>query len=90
MKKRQHYFDILKAFFIRHSLEYKTSDSDRKVNRNIYPDAVTCDRMRLLDPKSGQLEPIHHCCLTLFYTLVSVGQKSFQYDKIMLPLFVLL
>ena len=22
----------------------KTSDSDLKVNRNIYPDAVTCDR----------------------------------------------
>ena len=60
-KKRQHYFDILKAFFVRHSSEYKTSDSDRKVNRNIYPDAVTRDRMRLIDPKSGQLEPIHHC-----------------------------
>ena len=62
-KKRQHYFDILKAFFVRHSSEYKTSDCDRKVNRNTYPDAVTCDRMRLIDPKSGQLEPIHHCCL---------------------------
>ena len=37
----------LKAFFVRHSSEYKTSDSDRKVNRNIYPDAVTRDRMRL-------------------------------------------
>ena len=45
------------------SSEYKTSDSDRKVNRNIYPDAVTRDRMRLIDLKSGQLEPIHHCCL---------------------------
>ena len=63
-KKRQHYFDILNAVFVRHSSEYKTSlDSDRKVNRNIYPDAVTRDRMRLIDPKSGQLEPIHHCCL---------------------------
>ena len=62
-KKRQHYFDILKAFFIRQSSEYKISDSDRKVNRNIYPDAVTHDRMHLIDPKSGQLEPIHHCCL---------------------------
>ena len=61
-KKRQHYFDILKAFFVRHSSEYKTLDSDRKVNRNIYPDAVTRDRMRLIDPKSGQLEPIYHCC----------------------------
>ena len=57
-KKRQHYFEMLKAFFVRHSSEYKTSDSDRKVNRNIYPDAVTRDRMRLIDPKSGQLEPI--------------------------------
>ena len=52
-KKRQHYFDLLKAFFVRHSSEYKTSDSDRKVNHNIYPDAVTRDRMRLIDPKSG-------------------------------------
>ena len=60
-KKRQNYFDIPKAFFVRHSSEYKTSDSDRKVYRNIYPDAVARDRMRLIDPKSGQLEPIHHC-----------------------------
>ena len=36
----------------------KASDSDLKVNRNIYPDAVTCDRMRLIGPKSGQLGPI--------------------------------
>ena len=36
----------------------KTSESDRKVNRNIYPDAVTFDRMRLIGPKSGQLGPI--------------------------------
>ena len=50
-------------FIVRHSSEYKASDSDRKVNRNIYPDAVTRDRMHLIDPKSGQLEPIHHCCL---------------------------
>ena len=62
-EKRQHYFDILKAFFVRHSSKYKTSASDRKVNRNIYPDAVTRDKMRLIDPKSGQLDPIHHCCL---------------------------
>ena len=60
-KKQQHYFDILKAIFFRHSSEYKASDSDRKVNRNIYPDAVTLDRMRLIDPKSSQLGPIHHC-----------------------------
>ena len=36
----------------------KTSDSDLKVNRKIYPDAVTCDRMRLIGPKSDQLGPI--------------------------------
>ena len=41
----------------------KTSDSDLKVNRNIYPDAVTCDRMRLIGPKSGQLGPTNHCLL---------------------------
>ena len=29
-KKRQHYFDILKAFFVRHSSEYKTSDSEAR------------------------------------------------------------
>ena len=49
---------ILKAFFARHSSEYKTSDSDRKVNRNIYPDAVTRDRTSLIDTKSGQLGPM--------------------------------
>ena len=40
-----------------------TSDSDLKINRNIYPDAATCDRMRLIGPKSGQLGPINHCIL---------------------------
>ena len=34
-KKRQHSISILKAFFVRHSLEYETSDNDRKVSRNI-------------------------------------------------------
>ena len=34
-KKRKHSFGILKAFFVRHSSEYETSDNDRKVNRNI-------------------------------------------------------
>ena len=52
-KKWQHYFDILKVFFVRHASEYKTLVSDRKVNRNIYPDAVTRDRMRLIDPQEG-------------------------------------
>ena len=36
----------------------QTSDSDIKVNRNIYQDAVTCDRMRLIGPKFDQLGPI--------------------------------
>ena len=34
-KKRKHFFSILKAFFVRHSSEYETSDNDQKVNRNI-------------------------------------------------------
>ena len=36
----------------------KTSDTDLKVNRNIYPDSVTCDRMRLIGHKCDQLGPI--------------------------------
>ena len=36
----------------------KRSGSDLKVNRNIYLDAVTCDRMRLIGPKCDQLGPI--------------------------------
>ena len=62
-KKKQHSSDILKSFFIRHSSEYETSDNDLIVNRNIYPDAATCHRMRLIGPKSGQLGPIDHCLL---------------------------
>ena len=27
----------------------------------MYPDAVTCDRMRLIGPTSGQLGPINLC-----------------------------
>ena len=61
----------LKAFFVRHWSEYETSDSDRKVNRNIYPDAVTCDRMRLIGPKSGQLE---------WSSTVYQGDRSYQLD----------
>ena len=41
----------------------KTSDSDLRVNRNIYLDAVACDTIRLIGPKSGQLGPINHCLL---------------------------
>ena len=39
------------------------SDSDRKVDRNIYPDTVTRDGIRLIDPESGQLGTIRHCLL---------------------------
>ena len=62
-KNWQHSFDMFKILFFRHLSEYKTSDSDRKLNRNIYPDAVTCDKMPLIDTKSGQLGPIRHCLL---------------------------
>ena len=34
-KKREYSFSMLKAFIVRHSSEYETSDNDRKVNRNI-------------------------------------------------------
>ena len=44
----------------------KAPDSDLKVNRSIYPDAVKCDRMPLIGPKSGQLGPINHCLLEEF------------------------
>ena len=44
-KKREHSFNILKAFFARNSSEYETSDNDRKVNRNIEPDAGALDMM---------------------------------------------
>ena len=33
----------------------KTLGSDLKVNQNIYPDVVTCDRMRLIGPKCDKL-----------------------------------
>ena len=41
----------------------KALDSDLKVNRNVYPGAVTCDRIHVIGPKSGQLGPINHCLL---------------------------
>ena len=41
------------------------SDSDRKVDRNIYPDAVARDGIRIIDPKSGQLGTFRHCLLEL-------------------------
>ena len=60
----------LKAFFSSDNHQIvKTSDSNLKVNRNVYPDAVTCDRMRLIGPKCDQLGPI-----TIFY-LKSPNEK---------------
>ena len=44
-EKQKHSFSILKAFFVRHSSEYETSDNDRKVNRNTLPDADVRDIM---------------------------------------------
>ena len=50
---------ILNAFSSDTHQSMKTSDSDLQVNRNIYPDAVTCNRMRLIGPKCDQLGPIN-------------------------------
>ena len=36
-----------------------TSDSVLKVNRNMYPDAVAYDWMRLIGPKCDQFGPIN-------------------------------
>ena len=59
MKSFKHFCEITLFWMVTLGMEWP--DSDRKVNRNIYPDAATCDRMRLIDPKSGQLGPINHC-----------------------------
>ena len=37
----------------------KTSDSYLKVNQNIYSDAVTYDKMRLIGPQCDKLGPIN-------------------------------
>ena len=49
----------------------KESNSDLKVNRNKYPDAVPCDRMRLIGPKCDQLGPIRavDCTVLIFEQL---------------------
>ena len=38
----------------------KASDGDQEVNRDIYPNVITRDRMRLNGPNSGQLGPINY------------------------------
>jgi len=63
MKEQQHSFHIMNAFSSDTHQSMNTSDSDLKVNQNMYPDAVTCDRMRLIGPKCDQLGPITYCLL---------------------------
>ena len=48
MKKREHSLSILKRFFVQHSSEYETSDSDRKVNRNIFSKEFSLRRFRAI------------------------------------------
>ena len=68
-KRTQHekattFFSYTKSLFSSDNHQsMKTSGSDLKVNRNIYLDAATCDRMRLIGPKCDQLGPINHCLL---------------------------
>jgi len=63
-----------------------TSDSDLKVNRNIYPHAVTWDRMRHIGPKSGQLEPLGNYP-PFSYSDKCRTKKASKYVKRVLPLF---
>ena len=58
----------------------KTSDSDPKVNRNIYPDAVTCDRMSLIGPKNAP----KHIQTTIFGSL---GKQDRLFIKVFWYLF---
>ena len=53
----------LKHFSSNSHQSMKMSDSDLKINQNIYPDTVTYDRMRLIGPEFDQLGPISHCLL---------------------------
>ena len=50
-------------------------DNDLRVKRNIYPDAITCDRMRQIGFKSGQLGPI-----TIIY-LKSPNEKTNSFSQ---------
>ena len=54
----------------------KTSDSDLKVNRNMYPDAVTCDRMRLIGPKCDIAEYAIAVCATCKLLLSVLNLKQ--------------
>ena len=66
----------------------KTPDSDLKVNRNVYPDAVICDRMRLIGPKC------HYCYEKLYFlrrfNKISINLlpiKDFQWHSLTLRIF---
>ena len=48
MKKQQHFLHT-ESFFVRHSSEYETSDSDRKVNQNFYTQMLGRIMQRLAD-----------------------------------------
>ena len=48
MKKRQHFLHT-ESFFVRHSSEYETSDSDRKVNQTFYTQMLGRTMQRLAD-----------------------------------------
>ena len=56
----------------------KTSDSDLKVNPNIYPDAVTCDRMRLIGNKCDQLGLIN----IVYLKIPNEKQTLFVYTRL--------
>ena len=58
MKKRQQSFHLQKLFSSGTQQSMKTSDSDLKVNQNIFPDVVNVNRMHLIGPKCDQLGPI--------------------------------
>ena len=63
VKSGNNLLTYLKAFLSDTHQSMKMSGSDLKVNRNIYPDMIACDRMCLIGPKSGQLGPINHFLL---------------------------
>ena len=53
-KKAQRSCHILKGLSYSAQLSMKTSERDLMVSRNIYPDAVTCDRILLIGSKCDQ------------------------------------
>ena len=75
---------IEKLIFVRHSSEHETSNSDRKVNRNIYPDAGSRDMMNNVSSCHVSCHVYPHLAIYFsspfgryptFHTLTSVGLK---------------